>query len=193
AGNVMTHISNPYLNLDVYKTNGVDIEAAYDLVLGGGGSLGFRLFGTRTDEVTTVVAGTATDFAGVTGPGAFTQPEWALNGTVSYDRGAFCISAQVRYIDSGIYNVNWIEPGQPGYSPASPFSVNDNDVASFTNVTLSGRYELPFGERNWELFATINNLFDEDPPLAPDGAYPTNTAFFDLIGRAFRVGVRGGF
>jgi outer membrane receptor protein involved in Fe transport len=48
-------------------------------------------------------------------------------------------------------------------------------------------------ERTWELFATINNLLDEDPPLAPDGAYPTNAAFFDQIGRSFRVGVRADF
>lgn len=193
AGNMMTNVANPYLNLDVYRTNGIDIEAAYNLELAAGANLGLRLFATRTDEVTTIVAGVANNFAGVTGPGAFTQPEWALNGVVSYDRGPFGLSAQVRYIDSGLYNANWIEPGQPGYSPASPLSVNDNTVESFTNVTLSGRYRLPFGDRNWELFGTINNLFDEKPPLAPDGAYPTNAAFFDQIGRAFRVGVRGGF
>jgi hypothetical protein len=43
------------------------------------------------------------------------------------------------------------------------------------------------------LFATINNALDENPPLAPDGAYPTNAAFFDQIGRSFRVGIRGDF
>jgi hypothetical protein len=48
-------------------------------------------------------------------------------------------------------------------------------------------------ERSWELFATINNALDEDPPLAPDGAYPTNAAFFDQIGRSLRLGIRGDF
>lgn len=72
--------------------------------------------------------------------------------------------------------------------------VNDNTIDSATYTTLSGRYSLPMrNERTWELFATINNLFDEDPPLAPDGAYPTNAAFFDQIGRAFRVGIRADF
>ena len=48
-------------------------------------------------------------------------------------------------------------------------------------------------ERTWELFATINNALDENPPLAPDGAYPTNAAFFDQIGRSLRFGIRGDF
>jgi iron complex outermembrane recepter protein len=58
---------------------------------------------------------------------------------------------------------------------------------------LSGRFTLPVrAGRHWELFATINNLFDKDPPLAP-GAYPTNTAFFDQVGRFYRLGLRADF
>ena len=53
----------------------------------------------------------------MTGGAAFAQPEWALNGTVSYARGPFSISVQGRYIDSGINNVQWLQPGDPGYSP----------------------------------------------------------------------------
>ena len=72
--------------------------------------------------------------------------------------------------------------------------VNDNTIDSATCLSLSGRYRLPMrNERTWELFATINNALDEDPPLAPDGAYPTNAAFFDQIGRSLRFGIRGDF
>ncbi len=50
--------------------------------------------------------------------------------------------------------------------------VNDNTIDSATYLSLSGRYRLPMrNERTWELFATINNALDEDPPLAPDGGY----------------------
>lgn len=199
-GGVMTNISNPFLNLDLYSTEGVDIEAAYQFDLSGGAQMGVRLFATRTDSVVTVVAGTRTDFAGVTGPAAFGQPEWALNGTLSYDRDNWGASMQVRYIDSGLYNALWIDPSDPRYNPTTTntaiesLMVNDNTVDSATYVTLSGRWRLPMrNERSWELFATINNALDEDPPLAPDGAYPTNAAFFDQIGRSFRVGIRGDF
>ena len=72
--------------------------------------------------------------------------------------------------------------------------VNDITTDSATCLTLPGRYRLPMrSERSWELFATINNALDENPPLAPDGAYPTNTAFFHQIGRSFRIGIRGDF
>ena len=119
---------NATLNLDVYQTTGIDIEAAYDLPLDGGANLGFRLFATRTDEIATIISGVTTDYAGVTGGAAFGQPEWALNGTVSYGRGPFNVSLQGRYIDSGINNVQWVQPGDPGYSPANAFSTNDNTV-----------------------------------------------------------------
>ena len=90
--------------------------------------------------------------------------------------------------------MQWVQPGDPGYSPASAFSTNDNTVDSYLNTTLSARYTLgERTERSWELFATINNLLDETPPLSPAGDYPTNTAFFDQVGRAIRIGVRADF
>ena len=193
-GGVITNIRNTFLNLDVYSTKGVDLEALYQFDLDGGATLGFRFFATRTDEVITTIATVRTDQAGVTGPNAFGQPELALNGTVSYDRDRWGVSLQTRYIDSGIYNSTWIDPTQPGYNPASALSVNDNTIDSWTWATLSGRYRLPMNsDRSWELFMTVNNVFDEDPPLAPDGAYPTNAAFYDQIGRAFRVGIQADF
>jgi hypothetical protein len=146
------------------------------------------------------VAGQRTDYAGVTGPAAFGQPEWALNGTINYERSNWGLSMQARYIDSGLYNVRWIDPSDPRYNPTTtnpalePLMVNDNTIESSTLLTLSGRYRLPTRDaRTWELFATITNLLDEEPSLAPDGAYPTNAAFFDQIGRSFRIGIRGDF
>jgi outer membrane receptor protein involved in Fe transport len=193
-GGVITHISNTSLNLDVYSTKGVDLEALYQMDLDGGGQLGFRFFATRTDEVVTTLAGVRTDQAGVTGPNAFGQPKYAFNSTVSYDRERWGVSFQTRYIDEGLYNATWLDPTQPGYNPASPLSVNDNTIDSWTSATVSARYRLPVNnDRSWELFVTVNNAFDEDPPLAPDGAYPTNAAFYDQIGRAYRVGIQADF
>ena len=73
-----------------------------------------------------------------------------MNGTVSYAKGPFNISLQGRYIDSGIYNIMWTQPGDPGYSSASAFSTNDNTVDSAFYTTLSARYQLPMRtERAW--------------------------------------------
>jgi outer membrane receptor protein involved in Fe transport len=193
-GSTLTQVRNATLNLDVYQTSGVDVEAAYSLPLSGGANLGLRVFATRTDEISTVINGVSTDYAGVTGGAQFGQPEWAMNGTVSYAKGPLSVSLQGRYTDSGIYNVLWRQPGDPGYSTASATSVNDNTVSSSFITTLSARYTLPMRtERSWELFATINNLTDKTPPISPTGDYPTNTQFFDQIGRAIRFGVRADF
>ena len=47
-----------------------------------------------------------------------------------------------------------------------------------------------------QVFATINNLFDKEPPVAAGSGFGgnsnggTNAVFFDTLGRAFRVGLR---
>ena len=64
----MTTIRNASLNLDVYSTKGIDLEALYQFDLSGGAEMGVRLFATRTDEVVQVVAGQRTDLQGVTRP-----------------------------------------------------------------------------------------------------------------------------
>ena len=53
------------------------------------------------------------------------------------------------------------------------------------------------GEKaNYQAFLTINNLFNRDPPIAPNGSlifFPTNTALYDVVGRYFTVGLKGKF
>ena len=51
ANQIITEVRNATLNLDTYRTSGVDIEAAYNLPLSSGANLGLRVFATRTDEV----------------------------------------------------------------------------------------------------------------------------------------------
>jgi outer membrane receptor protein involved in Fe transport len=195
-GGTLTQIQNSYLNLDVYQTSGVDLEALYQLSLNSGANLGFRIFATQTDEIVTVIGGVATDYAGVTGGAAFGQPDYEISGTITYGKGPFNLAVQGRYLPSGIFDVNYIQPGDPGYTSASPFSVNDNTVDSILYTTLSARYDLPFsagGARTWQVFATVSNLFDEEPPIIPGGQYPTNPAFYDQIGRQYRFGIRADF
>ena len=48
-------------------------------------------------------------------------------------------------------------------------------------------------EKSFRLFFTVNNIFDRDPPLAPNGVLstftPTNPALYDVVGRQFTAGV----
>lgn len=60
----------------------------------------------------------------------------------------------------------------------------------------SGSYDFQraAGDNRMQLFWAINNLLDEDPPVAPGGnQYPTNPVFFDTLGRRYRVGLRFAF
>ena len=126
--------------------------------------------------------------------GGFGAPDWNVNASVSYARDRYSITLQTRYISDGVVDPRYLEPGDAGYNAANVFTINDNDVDSAIYTALSARYELPMGgDRSWELFGAINNLFDKDPPLVPDAFHPTNTTYFDQIGRTFRVGVRADF
>jgi iron complex outermembrane receptor protein len=67
-----------------------------------------------------------------------------------------------------------------------------NPNVAYTDLNVSYK----FGEaKNYEGFMTIQNLFNVKPPLVADSAnpglqFPTNRAFYDVIGTYFTVGVR---
>jgi len=71
-----------------------------------------------------------------------------------------------------------------------------NSVDDRYYLAWSGSYDVPLAsnDNGMQVFWTIQNLLDEDPPVAPGGnVYPTNPVFFDTIGRRYRVGVRFSF
>lgn len=45
-----------------------------------------------------------------------------------------------------------------------------------------------------KLFMTVNNLFDNQPPIiagsAPGSRYPTISSLYDIFGRSFTVGAK---
>ena len=41
-----------------------------------------------------------------------------------------------------------------------------------------------------EFFGVVKNAFDTDPPNAPSNNIGTNANLYDVLGRAYRVGVR---
>jgi iron complex outermembrane receptor protein len=66
-------------------------------------------------------------------------------------------------------------------------------VDSRLYFTRSGSYNFRQSDNSnqLQLFWAVNNILDEDPPVAPGGnAFPTNPVYFDTIGRRIRVGLR---
>ena len=77
------------------------------------------------------------------------------------------------------------------YSPNLANSINYNRVASRLYWDLSGSIDLMNdGNRKVQLFGSIYNLFDKNPPRQ---RLYGNPVLFDAIGRSYRVGLRTTF
>ena len=183
----LNSIISPNLNLNTLETSGLDLEASYtaDLAsVGWAGSLTLRALATYVRDLRTTSSGRTIDRAGQIGLGGGV-PEWTATMSAMYRNGPFSLYVQNRYIDSGLYDVtlgpNILAPEQ-------------NAIKSRSYVDVTARYNFEkFGGR-YEAFATINNLFDKDPPISPNGATLTpraaNPQLYDFIGRYYTVGLR---
>ncbi|HEU4620389.1 MAG TPA: TonB-dependent receptor [Gammaproteobacteria bacterium] len=196
----ITSVDSSSINIGEFLTRGYDLEARYNLPLGGGGNLNTRVIASYLYDliVDTGLGNPPVNYHGQTGPvasfGGFnTSPDWQATAWVTYSRSRFTSTFETRYIGSGTLNATWFDspPGDP--TNLLPFSVTDNNVDSRIYLGWSGSYDFKKqGEGSQiQVFWSINNLLDKDPPVAPGGNfYPTNPVFFDTIGRRYRAGVR---
>jgi len=206
----ITAVNSQYLNVGTNKATGVDIEASYNmpvsrLVSSWNGNLRFRVLANYVGKLTSFTRGgtTVTEGAGRVGQlfptGSGGSPRWSGTFNLGYDNGPFAINAQVRYIGSGVIDATVDENGVPLSSTAA-INANPtgngqvpNFVSAYTYTDLTTTYK--FGPNNrYELFFTINNLFDKDPPIVPSffiqGTLATNAQVYDTIGRTYTGGLR---
>jgi outer membrane receptor protein involved in Fe transport len=190
-------------NLQGFTTRGIDFEAAYSMPVGDG-SISIRALASYLyDQLFFRGFGLPPiNYAGQTGPtaafGSFnTSPHWQGNLIMTGKQGPFTGTVQVRYVGKGRFETltatggTPLDPGDSGYDNTNINSINTNSVASATYVNVSASYDILEGV---QLFGSLNNLFDKDPPVAPGGnGYPTNPVYFDTYGRTFRVGARVNF
>jgi outer membrane receptor protein involved in Fe transport len=191
----VAQVRTVFQNLNRLQTKGFDIEVSYARSVGAG-TIDASVLATRLEHLaTTDTTGITIDRAGVTGNnvsgGGAGLPKWQINSLLTYATGPLSLTMEGRFIDDGLFDSTLIGPEQSGYNPNLPNSINTNHVASAVYVNLGARYRLPSAsERNIELFAGIQNLFDRDPPVAPSNQGSTNMILFDPLGRAYRAGVR---
>ncbi len=191
AGRVAS-ITDVNQNLNELRARGVDFEVDYRYTLPRDfGSVYWRALATYADELATASNGgkTVVDEAGIDGVGGV--PHVQASSWLSWRYQPWSVTMQNRYVGGGRFSPLYIGPGQPGYSPYLPKSINDNWVPGrfYTNLSLS--YDMSLADaRRLEVYGVINNLFNVDPPVDPGAASSTNSILFDAIGRAFTVGVR---
>jgi hypothetical protein len=100
------------------------------------------------------------------------------------------LGLQARYVGAGVFSTVLHEG-------TGANSINRSKVPAFVYLNPSASYRIPLPQsRSVELFATVNNLLDTDPPMIPSGAAgginesSTNGQFYDVVGRFFRFGAR---
>lgn len=182
------------------KTSGFDVLADYDFGDRFGGELSVGASATYVLEYKTeaqTVAGIpvtpAFEAVGFLNyqTTAYPLPEWKGQAYAEYERGDHLVRFQVNYIDGYTdQRASLFAPGVYRDSTGAPITVSGGrTLDAFVTADLTYRAQLP-----WDvtLTANVDNVFDEDPPLARlDLSYDPLT--HDALGRTFKLGLRKRF
>jgi outer membrane receptor protein involved in Fe transport len=110
--------------------------------------------------------------------------------------GVLSLSLSARYIGGAVLDKQWGDsPDDANYmNDAGQYlagSVDDNSVSPYFNFALNGSYNLQVGGlKQFQVFGSINNLFDKDPPYSGGYVSGASPQYHDIMGRAYRMGVR---
>jgi iron complex outermembrane receptor protein len=119
--------------------------------------------------------------------------DWSGNLALTYLSGAFAGTVQTRYVSGGKMDQQNPKtgPDDPDYDPTLSYSVTDNTTGSYFLFNLNASYDLPFANLDrFQVFGSINNLLDRDPPFSSGAVAGVNAINYDTLGRSYRVGVR---
>jgi outer membrane receptor protein involved in Fe transport len=189
ASGLIDTVSVVYLNLNRVRARGIDIEASYRVPLADSdNAIDLRLLATKTLEFSTIDStGSKIDRAGDNS--ARGVPSWVIDGLFTLALKPATISIQGHYISRGKVDATYVGPEDAGYVPTSAFSINTNRVPSrfYTNFSVAIDV-IKRDKQSLQLFGAINNLFNVNPPARFNGN--ANAIYYDVLGRAFRMGVR---
>jgi len=189
---LMTNLLNAPINLTLENLSAYDFEIGYAFEVGNG-EIDIRSLWTYTTDhyvedrgVRDVLLG---EFGGTTGGGNAGPQEWRAFSSIRYTNNRLTLSLRHRYIGEGVIDAQWV----------SGVDVDDNTIDSVNYFDFTAAYDLTIGNAELQVFGSVDNLFDEDPPrVAFDGGTAlddlgVSNSFHDLIGRYYRVGFRANF
>lgn len=193
----ITAVLASYVNSAQTKVRGIDLDARHTLRLPNGwGNLLLDGKLTYLDEwIRTEQDGSSRDFAGTHGNCDVTNcvgtPDYRANLRAAWDRGDWRVALNANYrgpIDNVLFK-NDPDGCASHYANGDPAPRNC-ELASFTTFDLVVRWKPRPG---WEVFGTVENLFDKVAPLDPltYGAQAYNPLdYLGAIGRTFSLGAR---
>lgn len=204
GASVITRIANKPFNFVNETARGVDIEASYkfpvsDVVSDMDGDLTFRILATKFLKDLRNDGQNTTDDVGAMGGSSGGTPNIRWRGSIAYSTDALDITLIARGVGSGVYDTSNIEcqTGCPVSTPTAR-TINNNriDGAVYFDTTIS--YAFDVGDSlGLQAYFNVKNIANRDPNLVAPGpggsAYgtpPTNSSYFDALGRVFRAGLR---
>lgn len=183
------------MNLNELRTSGLDLEARYSWPLWDDANLALRGFATYVYEFETVLPSGPVDTAGMLSlfGNADSVPRWTGALSATYTQGPILANLQSRLVGSGVYSKTL----RTGAGQAN--TISKNDIPTYAYFDLMLQYGFDRGRQHFEIYGQINNLLDKNPPQIPSGtsggaaASSTNSTFYDVVGRAYRIGFRAKF
>ena len=134
---------------------------------------------------------------GVFVPGVAATPKWTGNISTTYMVGNLTTSLSARYIGGARFDNRWCDTGEgcDNYQNERGQyligSIDNNWVDPYFNFALNGSYNLQVANlRRFQVFGSINNLFDKSPPFTGGGISGASAGYHDTYGRSYRMGVR---
>lgn len=138
------------------RVKGYDLSLSYRLPTYSWGSLNFSL---NESYVTHFIVDAGAGAAPIERAGDITVlPKHRATFLASYGYGDTSLSAQVTFVSSANLNNTF---------DTSPRTTVTNNRISFVHLLESVREPSPMDDR-LQLFASLNNVFDKDPPVVPN-------------------------
>ncbi|AOH84983.1 hypothetical protein AWL63_14490 [Sphingomonas panacis] len=202
ANGAILSVNGANANFAEFRTKGLDIAASYmqpldEISAKLPGRLALTAQATHVIEYrssldVSLLYPNGVNRAGQTGAlfgGSAGLPSWQVNGNIDYKVGRLDVNAQIRHISKSHQNNALIGPDQTGYSPALFNSISNNVIPAVTYFNFGASLNIGSEKVRSEVYFVLNNAFDKAPPLPAIN----NNAYYDLLGRAYRIGVRFGF
>jgi hypothetical protein len=123
------------------------------------------------------------------------SPEWSANLIIGYSKGPFRLTTQTSYTSESLIDkvTPYIGPDDPRYSPGIVNSIIDNTVPSHVTQNVNVSYDFQMRDSDAQVWMSVNNIWDKDPPFATGSTGGRNGSYYDILGRAYRLGVRFNF
>ncbi|MFN3727390.1 MAG: TonB-dependent receptor plug domain-containing protein [Allosphingosinicella sp.] len=178
---------------------GIDFDASYRVPIDrifpeAPGNFTLRGVATRyIDNIIDqgIVGNIPLNTVGVNG-GQASTPTWIYRFTAGYDTPDYALTAVARGVSSGRYAANGVECQTncpPSTTQAPTYELNRVSGAFYVDLNLTTRFDA-LGRGRGEFFINVTNLLDADPIVLPETGLAANSTYSDLLGRAYRVGVR---